>query len=167
VEPFVARPAPFRIAMLAFGSLLFVLLSLWIAGKFGEPPQPGFEWLGWLGAAFFALMGVGWTLRLRERDDQIVVDEAGLTYRLYSNEHIPWSAVTGIEARSVRRQIFFAIHLDEPEAHPPSRLLGRVAAAQRRFGQGDFTIVATGTNRNAGELGDALFHFWRRTGGRG
>jgi hypothetical protein len=164
VEAFTAHPAPFRIARLAFSSLLLGLLSLWFAGAFGSPPKPGSEWIGWIGAVFCAVMGAGWVLRLRERRDQIVIDESGLTYRLYSDEHIPWSAVTAIDARRIRRQVFFSIYLDDPTAHPPSRLLGKVASAQRGFGQGDFAIVATGTDRTADEVGEALFQFWRGGG---
>lgn len=160
MEAFVARSSRGRIAALVAGSLAFVPLSLWMAGAFGEPPKPGREWIGWIGAPVFSLFAVGWGLRLRDNADQIVIDDRGLTWRSYSDEHIPWSGIEAIEPRSIRSQAFFAVLLRDPKAHPPTRLLGRIAAAQRGFGHGDFAIGATGTDRSSDELGKALFDFW-------
>jgi hypothetical protein len=160
LERFVARPDRAKILGLALVSLVFSLLSLWVAGAWGEAPRSGPTWIGWPGAILFAVFAIGWSLRLRERADQIVVDAQGLTWRAYSEEHIPWSAVEAIERRSIRRQIFFAVYLKDPGAHPPTRLLGKVAAAQGGMGMGHFAINATGTDRSAAELEEALETFW-------
>lgn len=159
MEPFVARPARGRIALLAAGSLLFVLLGLWMAGLFGEPPRPGREWIGWVAALFFAVVGVGWALRLRESAPQIVIDDAGISARQWSEEHIPWSAVRDIGERRVRNQTFFSVQLKDVDDHPPARLLGRISAAQAGMGMGHFALSATGTDRSADELRDALACF--------
>ena len=159
-ERFVARTSPVRVALFVVGSLLLVLASLWVAGAFGAPPEPGKAWIGWLGAVLFALLAAMWAMRLRDSPDQIVVDEAGLTWRQWSDEHIPWSAVRGIEERELRRQTFFAVFLHDADAHPPSRLLGKVAAAQAGTGQGDFTMMVHGTDRTPDELREALRSYW-------
>jgi hypothetical protein len=101
-------------------------------------------------------MGVLWASRLRGPADQILIDGRGLTWRQWSDEHIPWSAVRGIDEYGIRGQTMFAVHLVDPKAHPPTRLLGKIAAAQARMSRGDFTIIATGTDRSADELREAL-----------
>jgi hypothetical protein len=145
------------------GAVLFVPLALWVAGAFGAPPRPGREWAGWLGAVAFVLVAIMLVLRLRDASDQIVVDEAGLTWRSWSDEHIPWEAVLAIEERAIRRQVMFAVHLHDARAHPPSRLIGKIAAAQSGMGMGHFNLLASGTDRSADELRDALIRF--RPGG--
>lgn len=141
---------------MALGSVVLALLSLWVAGAFGAPPRPGKEWIGWTGGVLFALLAVMWAIRLRDSTDQIVIDPAGLTWRGWSDEHIPWSAIREIEERRMRGQTFFPVYLVDPEAHPPSRLLGKIAAAQAGMGQGHFTMIVHGTDRSADELREAL-----------
>ena len=160
-EAFVARASRLRIVLLVAAAILFVILSLWMAGLFGPPPRPDKAWIGWIGAPFFALGAVMWGLRLREPAEQIVIDEAGLTWRQWSDEHIPWSAIAGIDEYRIRRQHMFAVHLHDPDAHPPSRFLGKIAAAQAGMGRGHFSIVATGMDRSAEEIRDAFDRFAR------
>jgi hypothetical protein len=155
-EAFVARTSRTRVLLLLAICPVFVALSLWMAGAFGDPPKPGKEWVGWIGAPFFAVMGIMWALRLRGPADQIVIDESGLTWRQWSDEHIPWSAVLRIDEYGIRGQTMFAVHLVDPKAHPPTRLMGKVAAAQAGMGRGDFTMIATGTDRSADDLREAL-----------
>lgn len=160
MERFVARPARGRLALMLVGAVLFVPAGLWVAGLFGEPPRPGREWAGWLGAVAFFLLAVFAAARLRDGSDQLVVDETGFTWRQWSDEHIPWEAVRSIDEQSVGRQIMFAVHLHDPAAHPPARLIGRIASAQRGMGRGDFWIVASGTDRSADEVREALLRHW-------
>ncbi|HYJ81935.1 MAG TPA: STM3941 family protein [Allosphingosinicella sp.] len=159
-DAFVARNSPARIVLWALGSVALALLSLWVAGAFGAPPRPGREWLGWTGAVLFALLAAMWAMRLRDSPDQIVIDRAGLTWRQWSDEHIPWSAVREIEERRMRGQTFFAVYLDDPRANPPTRLLGKLATAQSVMGQGHFTMIVHGTDRTAEELREALRLYW-------
>jgi hypothetical protein len=155
-EAFVARSSRVRIVLLVAAALLFFALSLWMAGLFGDPPNRDKAWIGWIGAPFFALAALMWGLRLREPADQIVIDDRGLTWRQWSGEHIPWSAIRGIDEYGIRRQTMFAVHLHDVAGHPPTRLMGKVAAAQAGIGRGHFSIIATGTDRRADELREAL-----------
>jgi hypothetical protein len=156
MEAFVARTSRARVLLLLAICPLFVALSLWIAGVFGNPPEPDKAWAGWIGAPLFTLLAVMWASRLRGPADQIVIDGSGLTWRQWSDEHIPWSAVRRIDEYRIRSQTMFAVHLVDPKAHPPTRLMGKVAAAQAGMGRGDFTIIATGTDRSADDLREAL-----------
>jgi hypothetical protein len=155
-ERFVARTSRARVVLLVLGSILFVAASLWIVGAFGAPPKPGKEWIGWVGAPLFALLGAGWAMRLRGPADQIVIDRDGLTCRSWSDEHIPWSSIRGIDEYSIQRQTLFGVHLADSKAHPPTRLLGKVAAAQSGFGRGDFTLLTNGTDKGPDDLREAL-----------
>src|SRR3712207_5857465 len=100
-EPFVARTSRIRVVLSVLGSLIFVLASLWVAGAFGHPPRLGGEWIGWTGAVLFSLLAAMWAMRLRDSPDQIVIDEMGLTWRQWSDEHIPWAAIRDVEERSI------------------------------------------------------------------
>jgi hypothetical protein len=155
-EPFVARTSRVRVLLLIAMCPVFVGLSLWVAGMFGEPPAPQKAWIGWIGAPFFTLMAVGWASRLRGNADQIVIDGSGLLSRHWSDDPIPWSAVERIDECRIRNQTFFAVHLADAKAHPPTRLMGKVAAAQAGLGRGHFSLITTGTDRSPDELRETL-----------
>lgn len=163
-ERFVARPSRSRLALMLLGALLFIPAGLWVAGALGEPPRPGREWAGWLGGAAFTVAALFALARLGDRSDQIVIDGAGLTWRSWSDAHIPWAAIRSVEEQRMGRQIMFAVHLEDPAAYPPTRLLGRIAGAQSGMGRGNFWIVASGTDRSAEEVRDALDRFGHGSG---
>ena len=160
-EAFVARASRLRIVRLVAAAILFVILSLWMAGLFGAPPRPDKAWIGWIGAPFFVLGALMWGLRLREPAEQIMIDEAGLTWRQWSEEHIPWSEIAAIDEQRIGRQTFFAVHLHDADAHPPSRFLGKIAAAQAGMGRGHFSIATAGMDRGPEDIREALNRFWR------
>lgn len=135
---------------------VFVALSLWVAGVFGDAPAPDKAWVGWVGAPLFTLLGIGWATRLRGPAEQIVIDRSGLTWRQWSGDHIPWSAVQRIDEYRIRNQTLFAVHLADPSAHPPTGLMGKLAAAQAGLGRGHFSMITTGTDRSADVLREAL-----------
>ena len=158
-EAFIARSLRVRIMLMIAGALLFVVLSLWMAGLFGDPPNLEKAWIGWIGAPFFALAAVMWAKRLTESPEQIVIDASGITWRQWSDEHIPWPAIERIEEVGIRRQTMFGVYLRDVSAHPPTRFLGKVAAKQAGAGFGHFSIVASGTDRSTDSLREALHRF--------
>ena len=158
-ERFVARPSRGRLVLLLAGALLFVAGGLWMAGVFGEPPDRNRVWLGWACALFFGLCGLLGVARLRDTSDQIVIDGHGVTYRLWSDDHIPWAVIERISERRIQRQVMFSVYLADPADFPPTRLLARMGSAQRGMGLGDFALVATGTDKSADDLRDALDRF--------
>ena len=160
MERFVARPSPLRLTLLLLLSVGFVALGFWMIGAFGEPPRSSRAWAGWIAIPVFGLFGALIAARLFDRRAQIVVDAEGLMFRQWSDEHIPWSAVSGIDERTMQGQRFFGIYLHDISAHPPTRLVGKLGRMNSALGFAQLSISATGTDRSADELRDALMQFF-------
>lgn len=158
-EAFVACPSRGRLALMLLGSSAFVALGLWIAGFLGEPPQPDRVWLGYVAILFFGATAVVSVRRLFETDDQIVVDASGIYWSQWSDQKIPWSAIRMINRKLVKRQQFLCLELADAAQYPPTRLLGRLAGANRLVGFGDIAINIGGTNRSFDELVEAVERF--------
>lgn len=158
-EAFVARPAPWRILLLILGSLVFVLLGVWIAGLFGEEPRAGAAWIGWTSIIFFGACAIVGIQRLLDRQDQIVIGPRGIYWRRWSSQTIPWGAVQAVEERSLNRQRFLCIHLEDPSRFPSKTLVGRLATLNKGMGFGDIAINTLGTDRSFDELCDAFRRF--------
>lgn len=157
--PFVARPSHWRLALMLVGALAFVAAGLWMIGLFGDPPSPRRTWVGWIAAPLFGLFAIYGAVRLFDGSDQIVIDERGFTFRLWSDEHIPWSAVRAIDEVRIHKQIMFGIHLHDSSGHPPTRLVGKMAGLNRGLGFADLSLTVAGTDRKPDELRDALRQF--------
>ncbi len=164
-EAFVARYSPVRMTLMILGAILFVLLGAWLAGWFGDPPTSrrwgpqAIHWAGWSSILVFGLAAIFGLTRLFQRRDLIVVDEHGLTWRNWSDEHIPWSAVARIQERDQMGQTMFCIHLHDPERHPPTTMLGRVSSLNSAIGFAAITITTAGTDRSPDELRAALVRY--------
>lgn len=164
-ESFVARRSPGRMALMILGAIAFVVLGAWLVGWFGEPPtsrrfgSQAIYWIGWLTIAFFgltALLGGKMLLNIR---DVLVIDEHGLKWRNWSDDHIPWNAVARVEERDQMGQTMFCIHLHDPERYPSTTLLGRVSGLNSAIGFAAITITTVGTDRSSDELRAALARY--------
>ncbi|MGE0180538.1 MAG: STM3941 family protein, partial [Sphingomonas sp.] len=112
--------------------------------------------IGWATIIFFGLAALFGLRMFGKRRDVLIIDEHGLTWRNWSDEHIPWDAVAKIEERDQIGQKMFCVHLHHPERHPSTTMLGRVAGLNGAMGFAAITITATGTDRSTDELRDAL-----------
>lgn len=159
---FVARPSPARLTLLVLGSLAFVVLGAWVAGWLGPAPRPGREWIGWAAMLFFGLGAIVGVRRLFDQDDQIVVDGSGLYWKQWSEQTIPWSEVTDIREREIRRQRFLCLYLRNPERFPSGSAFSRMIRASNAMADfGDISLSPIGTDKSFTELKDAILAYWR------
>jgi hypothetical protein len=164
MEPFVARPSRARLTLMLIACLLFVAVSLWMIGAFGEAPRlsgrrANLNWVGWIGAPFFGIFAVVALAKLRDCRDRLVIDGRGILWRAWSDEVIPWTEIERIEERQIARQTMFSVYLHDPARCPPKGWTGRIAASQRGFGAGDMAITLSGTDKSDDELREALSRF--------
>jgi hypothetical protein len=151
-----------RFLLLVAGAIGFVPAGLWIAGVFGPPPRPGREWIGFVCAFFFATCGAFGIRRLLNPGDEIVIDGNGIKWRQWSDQLIPWDAITDIRVAVVRGRRFVCLYLREPAQYPSTRLLGRMAGVNRSLGFGDIALNVSGTDRTHDDLVEALESRWSR-----
>ena len=96
MQPIIARNSRSRILLLLLGCFAFVIAGIWIAGVFGEAPEPGREWVGWLSAFFFGAGGLVICGRLFDDEVQIRISGSGIYYRQWSEQTIPWGAIAEV-----------------------------------------------------------------------
>lgn len=144
---FVAKPSPWRMALLFAVAIAFVVGGAWLAGLLGEEYPHGREWLGWLCIVFFGICGAIGARRMFDREDVLRMGPTGLWYRHWSDDLIPWREITSVGVWEYKRQRTILLNLVDPARFPSSTLLGRLAGANRALTGGDIAISLTGTDR--------------------
>ena len=160
-DVFEARNSPWRMIGLALLSCGFVVLGAWLAGFFG--PSPGDDSVkalavGWTCMIFFGACGLVALPRIGNRDVVMRLDRNGVWWRQWSDDVIPWSQVVGMKPLTINRQKMLGLKLANPAMFPSTRLLGRLAAANRMFGA-DIYLTTTGTDRSHADMEQAVMRF--------
>ena len=170
MEDFVARPSPGRIGLLIVGSVVFVVIGLWMVGAFGPPPasyrysSAKIFLVGWAGIIFFGLTTVLWTIRLFDNREELRIGAAGICYSRWSKQMIPWAEVSNVTVWGHRRQKFIILHLRNPALLPGRGVLGFGSKANRALTGGDISISLIGTDRNIALALSAIARYRPRTG---
>ena len=159
IERFVARNSPVRMLFFLVLSLGLAVLGAWVAGLFGPAPEPGMAWAGWICLAVFGLGALSMVPRLFNRGEQIAVDHQGVYWAQWSERTIPWLAIRAVERRTVQKESYLCLTLDDPSRHPPDGMFGALSRPRRWFGMGDIAIGVRGTDRSLDELADAIARF--------
>lgn len=159
---FTARSSPWRLALLALGAAAFVFGGLLIAGVFGASLRPGSEWIGWLCVAFFGLGGIVALRRMFDGGDVIRISASGVYFKSWSEQTIPWSEIVDVTVWEFQRQKSIILHLRNPDRFPSTKLLGRVAGANRALTGGDIPVSLTGTDGRFEDAMTAIAHHRRR-----
>lgn len=89
----------------------------------------------------------------------IRIDERGIWWRRWSDQRIPWSAITALYPASVGRTSFLFLKLADRDAYPSTRVLRKFAGLNRASGFGDIAVGVTGTDRSFAELIEAVERF--------
>jgi hypothetical protein len=141
------------LAMLGLIALGIVLTAMCAAIAFhrtlGIPASSFHEFVGYLGAPFFALCtGVGFWRLLTVRGPVVTITPEGIRDTRVAAEMIPWPAVRGISTWQYRRQKIMVLALDP--AAEASLTLTRVArwsrGPNRALGADGLCIAVTGLN---------------------
>jgi hypothetical protein len=162
---FVASPSRCRIALLFLSALGFVAAGAWMMGAFGPVPDspryPAAESF-WFGIASILLGSIAslWMVpEFLKANEVLRVGSAGVRYRRWSNQLIPWSQIREITTWTVRNQRGIALHLEDPSAFPGRLIPGALAKANRWFSGGDIHISLVGTDRSVDDALSALEQF--------
>jgi hypothetical protein len=153
---FVAKPSPWRLALLLLACVVFVLGGAWMLGWIGTPPPDAPRWIGWASVGFFGLAGAVIAVRLFDSDDVLRVGPRGIWFRHHSDDLIPWSEVAEIGVWEHRGQKVIVLGLHNPERFPARGIAGMLAGANRAMTGGDVAISLNGTDRNFAEAMAAM-----------
>jgi hypothetical protein len=159
MDSYVARSSPLKMLKLFAAAAGFVVLGAWIAGLFGEAPQPGMEFWGWLSILFFGACGIAMLPSLLTTGDAIRISAQGIYFKRWSDATIPWSEITRVSRFSVEGQDMIILNLKDPSRFPSTGLLGKLNPANRALSSGDITIPLAGTTGNFDEAMAAIDHF--------
>jgi hypothetical protein len=148
--------------------LLMVLICVVGVAVFGfiamfpetfQPPSVLTRPAGVFGATIFSLLLF---VNLREsarRGAVIIIGPAGLVWRRWSEEQVPWPALRAARFARNRGEDVVRLWLREPVRSRPRSLLERVAPVNRLLGAGDMELSTTGTDRSFQEMAEAVQTF--------
>jgi hypothetical protein len=160
---FVATVSRLKVVLLVAGSLLFVAAGIWMLLSPDLPdyfriygvliPAP---WLAWTCIVLFGGFAIGWARQLWRTGPVMEIGPQGLLWHRWSEEIIPWDAFERAEAVTIQRQKMVSLWLHDPQAHRSTKLLGRLAGANKAMGFGDISLTAQGTDRSFDDMANAV-----------
>lgn len=154
---FVADVSRRRNALLVLGAVVFVGIGFLMLRA---PGHDIFRVVsGWAAILFFGLCGMIGISQLFRSGPDVRIDERGIWWRRWSDQIIPWSAITALYPASVGRTSFLCLRLVDRAAYPSTRALGKFAGLNRASGFGDIAVGVTGTDRSFTELIAAVERF--------
>ena len=158
-QRFVARVSRLRTGLLIAGALGFVAACLWILslppGEIGEKVVIA----AYVGIPFFGLCAVVAARQLFRTDPVMEIDEAGILWRRWSDQRIPWSAIKGMSVLQIRNQRSLTLKLVDPDHYPGKGLMGLLAGPNRAMSGGDISLNMAGTDRRFDEMLAAVDRF--------
>lgn len=160
--PFEAEFSRPRFVLLTLGCLLFAVAGLWMSGVFGAAPSADTTTrvIGWLTVPFWGLLALSSARRLLRPGVELRIDRAGIFSRTWSDQVIPWSAITGFREVTINRQRALCLTTSDPSAFPPKgRLMRATRRLNRLVGFGDVWISMGNLNRNHTEIRSAVMEF--------
>lgn len=161
-DAFVACPSPWRIVRLICGALVFVAMGAWMVGAFGAPPSTGryspamVAAIGWGSIAFFGLCAVVGIGRLFATGEELRIDRSGIRWTRWSDETVPWSAISDVTVWQFKGQKTIILHLHDPARYPGRGILGFTAKGNRSLTGGDIGISMNGMDRSFDEAMAAI-----------
>ncbi|CAN5234632.1 hypothetical protein BH10PSE14_BH10PSE14_38310 [soil metagenome] len=159
-QRFVARVSRSRTGLLIAGALGFVVACGWILSL---PPTAVSEKVviaSYVGIAFFALCALAAARQLLRTEPVLEIDQAGILWRRWSDQIIPWSAIAAISVLHIRRQRSLTLSLFAPENFPGKGLMGLLAGPNRAMPGGDISLNLAGTDRGFDDMLAAIDHIW-------
>lgn len=145
---FVARVSVWRTGGLVLASAAMVALGayMWFL------PEAVARVVGVGTGLLFGLFIVGGVRQLQRTEPVIEIGPEGVIWRRWSEQLVPWSAITRAAVRRVRYQRFVCLWLAEPAAYPPARRFGKLSRLNKTLGFGDLPLATGGLDRRTDEL---------------
>lgn len=164
--PFIARASKGKIALILLGGLAaaaacaFILLN---PGEVRDVSIGGIRipigWFAWAGVGFLVLCIPPWLRQMFLAGPVIEVSSAGIRWRNWSEDLIPWSAIERLRITRIQRQSFVSVWLRDPDTYRSTTLAGRMARANKAMGFGDIAIGTMGTDRSFDEFASDVAFF--------
>ena len=149
---FVARVSVWRTGGLVLASAAMIALGTYLF----RGPDPVLKAVAVGPILMFGLFVVGGLRELLRTQPVIEVGPQGITWRRWSDQVVPWSAITRVAVRRVRYQRFVCLWLADPAAYPPARKFGKMSWANKALGFGDLPLATGGLDRRTDELAAAI-----------
>ena len=158
--PFVAHASKGKILLILLGGVVLIAASGFILlnpGEFADYVRIfgiliPIAWIAWVGIVFFGACSLLWIRQMTRSGPVIELSSAGLRWRNWSDDLIPWSAFMRAELTQIQRQRFVSLWLRDPGAYRSTTLVGRLAGANKAMGFGDIALGSQGTDRSFDEL---------------
>lgn len=168
--PFEAKLSRIRVAGTLAILLAFFVCGLWLVGAFGTPPGAGIKAkvAGGLLVLFFGAAIPFTARRLFQAGVVMRIDATGIWFRPWSDEVIPWSAISRVAVHYSRVRLdrapipIHVLYLRDPAAYPyraANPLQRRVQRYSRERDFGDITLSISDTDRSFDDLTDAINFF--------
>ena len=143
-------------------ALGFVALGVWMTGLIWPQPNstraaPIMQMIwGWLSIVFFGFcafaIGRMWWIN----EEQVRIGPAGIRISRWSDQTIPWTAITDVSEWHHKGTTIIMLRLHDPSAYPGGKVATFLAKGNRSFTGGDIGITMAGTNRSITEAMDAI-----------
>jgi hypothetical protein len=114
----------------------------------------------YVGIAFFGLCALAGARQLFRTEPVLEIDQAGILWRRWSDQIIPWSAIAGMSVLHIRRQRSLTLTLFAPENFPGKGLMGLLAGPNRAMSGGDISLNLAGTDRGFDDMLAAIDRIW-------
>lgn len=154
--PFVARVSRAKLTGLVVLSVIMSAAAVFAVQNTSFDHKPIAHVAGWFGLVFFPLCGLGIARQLFRTGPVMEIGPQGLMWKRWSDETIPWSAFSRAEPVTVVNQQMLSLWLIDPDAWRSTKLLGRLAGANKGMGYGDISLTMQGTDRSFREMVDAV-----------
>lgn len=152
-----------RVALVVAILLVFEGIGLWLV--FGAPPGAKGRLAGWAMSLLFGMAIPAMAAKLFQSGVVLRVDSVGVYTRDWSEQVIPWGALTGITVRyntlglvKSSQPGFVGLELHNPAAYP-YRGPNMFQKYGRKTGFGDITLAVGDTDRSIDELLQAIEAF--------
>ena len=162
--PFVARNSiPIAILFFLVGVGL-AALAWWGPQSFGLNPKPHWETFRWPTLVLGLVLMVSFGRDFFDRRVQIRVGPDGVFLRNWSDDLIPWSAISAFRIEKqytswplYLRHLYLDLH--DPTKYPSTTWRGRFLGRGSNRGYGDITVATIGTETNVDKLLETMEHF--------
>ena len=168
-EAHVSKQRMWAIALLALG---FAAIGLWFVSaaealsqsvRFVFFRDPFVLRVFGCVAMLFGVTGAIVAVRQLFRAGPVIeIGPGGVRWRRWSNETIPWRAITDATSKTISSQQFLCLTLTRPEDHPGKSTARLLAGMNKNMGFGDVAISTNGTDRSHAEMLEAVSRFGGR-----
>jgi hypothetical protein len=158
------RGKMFRILLLAVPFAGLCSFFFWKEAMAGRIP-PLKEYLGWFAFVVIWIMIPAFAVKMLDSRPALEFSDAGLRARDIAADVIPWSVIRAASKRSLRRQPFVELHVDQEVVlglHP-NFLQSKTRFINRALGFNHYNITASMLDHDADFILQLINHYLQKT----